>query len=106
MTDPAMWELVREGGSDIGAGHQRKRKAKAFVDEENEAEEHGEQEERDPEEDMMALEALWDRRAELDLEGEGEPEPFIYTLRGGVWAHHHVGVAFDSYRSLASGAKA
>ena len=51
-----------------------------------------------------ALQALWDRRLELEADRAAEPEAFGYNLRGGAWTHAHHGVAYDSFRASPLGA--
>ena len=58
----------------------------------------------DPSDD--ALQALWDRRLDLEADRAAVPEAFNYVLRGGAWTHAHVGVAFDSVRARAVGVEA
>ena len=96
MSDPAMWAFVRDGGLDekppSGHGGQGAERDGSSDDNVSEG---------DDEDDYAAMARLWDRRAEVVPDMADRPEPFGYTLRGGIWTHRHHGVAFDSYRGLA-----
>ena len=94
MEDLFMWEYVRDGG---GQASTKPRGGKAgatallpLVSDD----------EYDLEDPLAHLEALWEKRKELDFEDVG-PEPFVFSVRGGRWTSLHKGVAFDSYRGQA-----
>jgi hypothetical protein len=100
MEDPMMWDVVRDAGKKLAKGPE------AFSDQEEEKEndEADGHEEIDEslEDEVAALDALWDRRAELASDQVADTGAFTYTLRGGTWTHAHRGVAYDSFRALAA----
>jgi len=95
MADPMMWDVLRDP-------------CKGSENNELQSEDEEKQEEGEEmlagtfDDEVSAMMALLDRRAELTHNMPDEPEPFTYTLRGGLWTHAHAGVAYDSFRALAS----
>ena len=96
MTDPMMWEYIRDAAKikhSIAKNRARR----------EEEEDNSEQEEEAPmltlDEEIHALVTLWDCRAELAREAGPEDNAFSFTLRG-VWTATHVGVASHSYRAF------
>jgi len=93
MHDSALWALMKDVaiGSEKGATKGSKDSSSSDESSSDEGDDL----------DFDASDALEDRRAELAALVVAEPEPFFWNLRGGQWTAHHLGVAYDSYRSQA-----
>ena len=96
MSDPAPWVFVRDGGLDQKPPEGHPDPADNPYGGSDDMCNDG-----DEGDDYVAMARLWDRMAELVADSGDRAEAFGYTLRSGVWTHHHNGDACDSRRALA-----
>ena len=101
MTESSLLDFVRDeqkavGEKKVGGGKARRRPPQHDSDDEEAAADTSD----------AALQALWERRLDLEADRAAFPEAFNYVLRGGAWTAAHAGVAYDSYRAQAAGREA
>lgn len=101
MADPMMWQFVRDLPSDDQTRAPERRKSSKSQPSQPKVALASEAEQE------AAMEALWDHRLQVALDGAEEgPEHFTFTVRGGRWTLAHLGVAYDSFRAHAARAEA
>jgi hypothetical protein len=106
MEDPAFWEFVKSGGAASkgeapGIGGRKR----PLADLESDAESDRSSGDSSLDE-LVELDALYERRAELDREADGREDAFTWCIRGGRWTKLHTSMACDSYRAQARGKSA
>jgi len=104
MTDPFMWEYVKEGGETTCNLPCKVPAAKRGRFDDND--EQSDSDDFDSDDDVEAMTRLWKKRAIEEDGRDDERAHFDWMVRGGRWTLHHVGVAFDSYMATAKHADA
>ena len=98
MEDPYMWEFVKAGG-DTRCSTKVQPKFLPKDDDRSSCSDGSDC----TLDDVEAMDALLERREELEEEREEGQETFWWTLRGGPWTKKNKGVAFDAYAAMARG---
>ena len=99
MEDPDAWDIMCGGDDPMPEMPIPERGSDNESEEENG---EGENEEATGDEDGdIAMESLWDRRAELIREHDPNEDAFTWDLRGGDWTLAEFGVPYDYFRARA-----